>query len=334
MGAEAGVVSIDDVSVTVDDTVIETPNAELLTNAGFDNGSENWNDVGTIVEGDNNYFEADVQAAGNPWDVSLNQVITLVPNTTYTFSFKAKASVARTMIAGLGLNYDPWDSVTETVSLTTEWVNYTYTMTTTFGDENNRVIFDMGAEVGVVSIDDVSVKVSSDNGDGGEPATVVGIADIGDYGFVSNGGFEEGIAGWGEENSMISVEMDDLGTQLVKIIAPEAQSPFIKQEKIGEGVITAGQQLTVSFDMKGTVAGAGGVVNALLFTETSTGVSNTDNLMSAEPTAEWMNYSFNVTTGDNAEWGVSLLLQPVCGAVAGCEVTAYFDNVKIVANMM
>jgi hypothetical protein len=322
------------VSVKVDDTVIETPNAELLTNAGFDNGSENWNDIGTIVEGDNNYFEADVQAAGDAWDVSLNQVITLVPNTTYTFSFKAKASVARTMIAGLGLNYDPWDSVTETVSLTTEWVNYTYTITTTFGDENNRVIFDMGAEVGVVSIDDVSVKVSSDNGDGVEPVTVVGIADISDYGFVSNGGFEEGITGWGEENSMISVEMDDLGTQLVKIIAPEAQNPSIKQSKIGEGTIIAGQALTVSFDMKGTTVGDGGVVNALLFTEASSGVSKTDVLMTSVPTEGWTSYSFDVTAGTDTEWGVALLLQPACGAVPGCKVTAYFDNVKIVANMM
>ena len=328
MGAAVGVVSIDDVSVTVDDTGSETVSAELIANAGFDNGFESWTKVGTIVEGDNNYFEADVQAAGNPWDVSLNQVMTLVPNTTYTFSFKAKASVARTMIAGLGLNYDPWDSVVETVSLTTEWATYTYTMTTTFGDDNNRVIFDMGAAVGVVSIDDVSVTVVADGG-GGEPVIVAGIADIGDYGFVANGGFEDGITGWGEENAMISVEMDDLGTQLVKIIAPEAQSPGIKQSKIGEGAITPGQALTVSFDMKGTAAGDGGIVNALLFTEASSGVSKTDNLMTIPPTADWTHYSFDVTAGADTEWGVALLLQPACGAVLGCEVTAYFDNVSI-----
>ena len=332
MGAEVGVVSIDDVSVTVDDTVIETPNAELLTNTGFDNGFESWNEVGTIIEGDNNYFEADVQTAGNPWDVSLNQVLTLVPNTTYTFSFKAKASLARTMIAGLGLNYDPWDSVTETVSLTTEWATYTYTMTTPFGDNNNRVIFDMGAEVGVVSIDDVSVKVSSDNGDGGEPVTVVGIADIGDYGFIVNGGFELGnLDIWGGTSDLISVEMDDLGTYLAKVVAPEAQSPGIKQSKIGEGIITAGQALTVSFDMKGTTAGDGGVVNALLFTEASTGVSKTETLFSGVPSADWTSHTFDVTAGADTEWGVALLLQSACGAVAGCKATAYFDNVKIVA---
>ena len=35
----------------------------------------------------------------------------------------------------------------------------------------------------------------------------------------------------------ISVVMDDLGSHLVKIVAPEAQAPFIKQTKIGEGTI-------------------------------------------------------------------------------------------------
>ena len=53
---------------------------------------------------------------------------------------------------------------TETVSLTTEWQTFTYTITTTtadgvdFGDSNSRVLFDMGGAVGQVWIDDVSVK--------------------------------------------------------------------------------------------------------------------------------------------------------------------------------
>ena len=59
------------------------------------------------------------------------------------------------------------------------------------------------------------------------------------------------------------------------------------------------------------------------------GVSKTDNLMTVVPTEEWKNYSFDVTAGDDTEWGVTLLLQSVCGAVEGCQVTAYFDNVSI-----
>ena len=169
---------------------------------------------------------------------------------------------------------------------------------------------------------------AGNNEAGGNP--VVGITDIGNYGFVSNGGFESGdLDSWLAEGAGdISAMQDDMDTWLAKIVAAEAQNPSIKQSKIGEGVITNGQALTVSFDMKGT-AGPGGVVNALLFTEASTGVSKTDNLMTVVPTEEWQNYSFDVTAGDNTEWGVTLLLQPACGAVEGCQVTAYFDNVSI-----
>jgi hypothetical protein len=72
------------------------------------------------------------------------------------------------MIAGLGLNADPYSSATKTVELTTEWQTFTYTLSTLndndaipFGDDNSRVLFDMGAEIGVVSIDDVSVTLLS-----------------------------------------------------------------------------------------------------------------------------------------------------------------------------
>lgn len=158
-----------------------------------------------------------------------------------------------------------------------------------------------------------------------------GITDIGDTGLVSNGGFELGnLDGWLAEGANIAVEADDMGTYLVKIVAAEAASPFIRQARIGEGVVSPNQAITVSFDMKGT-ASDGGVVNAILFTEAPSGVSKTDVLITTVPSADWQNYSFNVTAGTDTEWGLALTLQPTCGAVLGCEVTAYFDNVIITA---
>lgn len=154
----------------------------------------------------------------------------------------------------------------------------------------------------------------------------------GDTGLVTNGDFELGnLDGWLAAGSNISTELDAEGNWIVKVIAPEAQSPFIGQARIGEGEITPGEAMTVSFDMRGSVSGDGGVVNALLLTESPAGVSKTDVLATLTPNAEWTRYTYEVTAGSDPEWGVNLKLQPACGAVAGCEVTAYFDNIKITA---
>ncbi|MGL1957726.1 MAG: glycosyl hydrolase [Colwellia sp.] len=140
---------------------------ELLSNGSFDNGTDAWiGEVAVNTEGDNTFLQADIETAGDSWDVNVSQVMTLIPDETYVLSFKAKASVARSMIAGLGLISDSWTNVTKDVDLTTEWQTYTYVLTTFgFGDDNSRVFFDLGAEVGSVFIDDVSVSVLVDTGD-------------------------------------------------------------------------------------------------------------------------------------------------------------------------
>ena len=105
------------------------------------------------------YFAVSETTSDNVWDVNLSQTMTLVPNSEYRVSFKAKSSIDRTMIAGLGLYHDPWTNVGEPVSLTTAWQTFTLTQTTTdFGDDQSRVLFDMGGDQGgEVWIDDVSV---------------------------------------------------------------------------------------------------------------------------------------------------------------------------------
>ncbi|WP_049757913.1 carbohydrate binding domain-containing protein [Colwellia psychrerythraea] len=161
---------------------------ELLTNSSFDNGTEGWSGGTVIVEGDNNIFTADVAAPGNPWDVNLSQVMTLVPDATYVLSFKAKASVARTIIAGLGLAHDPWTNTTETATLSTQWQSFTYTLTTSgFGDDNSRALFDMGSEAGTVYLDDISVILQ--NSDGGDTGTD-GTAPSEDWSMVWNDEFD------------------------------------------------------------------------------------------------------------------------------------------------
>ena len=126
------------------------------------------------------YFAVAETTSDNVWDVNLSQTMTLVPNSDYTVSFRAKSSIDRTMIAGLGLYHDPWTNAGEPVSLTTAWQTFILTQTTTdFGDDQSRVLFDMGGDQGgEVWIDDVSVLTA----DGIE--------------LVANGDFQSGEASW------------------------------------------------------------------------------------------------------------------------------------------
>ena len=126
------------------------------------------------------YFAVAETTSDNVWDVNLSQTMTLVPNSDYTVSFKAKSSIDRTMIVGLGLYHDPWTNAGEPVSLTTAWQTFTLSQTTiNFGDDQSRVLFDMGGDQGgEVWIDDVSVLTA----DGIE--------------LVANGDFQSGEASW------------------------------------------------------------------------------------------------------------------------------------------
>ena len=152
----------------------------------------------------------------------------LVPDSDYTVTFKAKSSIERTMVAGLGLYHDPWTNVGEDVSLTTEWQTFTLSQTTTkdgagFGDDDSRMIFDMGgSQGGQVWIDDVSVTTA----DGVE--------------LVTNGDFQAGITGW------------DGGTA----VAGNIVSYFAKTETTSANVydVNLSQKMTLVADTAYTVS--------------------------------------------------------------------------------
>jgi len=285
--------------------------------------------------------DADGAVGGTPFDASAF-------SSTGTLSFEMKVVTAPAAGTPWILKLESVGAATDTGDLNLnssnegaepvvgQWQTYTFNLSALAAAGLDLSAIDLvmifpawGQGAGAVYRVD-NLYVYSDGGDVVDTDPIVGITDIGNYGFVTNGGFESGdLDSWLAEGAGdISAMQDDMDTWLAKIVAAEAQNPSIKQSKIGEAVITNGQALTVSFDMKGT-AGPSGEVKALLFTEAPAGVSKTDNLMTVVPTEEWKNYSFDVTAGDDTEWGVTLLLQSVCGAVEGCQVTAYFDNVSI-----
>jgi len=108
-------------------------------------------------------------------------------------------------------------------------------------------------------------------------------------------------------------------------------NPTIKQANLGAGTLTPGQQVTVSFDWKGSDA-IGGVVDAVLFSELSGGgVSQTDQILSgAGFPADWTTVGpLNINIGPDVSGGITLQFTAICGANAGCVSDLFIDNVSI-----
>lgn len=139
---------------------------ELVTNGDFETGdATGWsgNAANVVTENGNSYNAANVETAGNPYDVNLSSGLSLTPGATYTLTFDAWSDTDRTLIAGIGLYEAPWSNTSETVTLSTTSQTFTLTLTAT-GDvnSNSRVLFDMGAATGFVGIDNVSLIEDND----------------------------------------------------------------------------------------------------------------------------------------------------------------------------
>lgn len=136
----------------------------LLTNGDFESGSYSWTiGVGTdpapvVTVGDNTYYSVEVTTAGNPYDVNVSQKLEIIADETYTLTFDAWSDTNRAIVAGIGLSAGPWSNTVEEVNITTAQTTYTLTLTATaFGAVDARVLFDLGAEIGSVNIDNVSL---------------------------------------------------------------------------------------------------------------------------------------------------------------------------------
>ena len=163
----------------------------LLSNGDFSNGTTGWsgNALNVVTEGGNSFNLANVAAAGNAYDVNLSNVVN-IPTTgvRYKLSFKASSNRARTLVAGIGLNQDPFTADVKTVNLTTTQQTFDVFLTSNFANANSRVIFDMGADTGTVVIDDVVLVVDTSTPPPPPPPAVTNL--------LSNGDFSNGITGW------------------------------------------------------------------------------------------------------------------------------------------
>ncbi|MEO9484279.1 MAG: immunoglobulin-like domain-containing protein [Ekhidna sp.] len=146
-------------------TVTITYSAGLLTNGDFETGDgTGWigNALDVRTEGGNSFAFANVETAGNGFDVNISQVVPMGSGNTYRLSFNASSDGTRTILAGIGLNEQPFTNKTETVDLTATEQRFSYELTANFGSDNSRIIFDMGADVGVVVIDNVTLELVSE----------------------------------------------------------------------------------------------------------------------------------------------------------------------------
>ena len=143
-------------------------NGGLVFNGDFENGTSPWrlgvtNGIAPsllVTSNGNTYFSIPVNAAGNPYDVNLSQVaLNLTSGTTYRLTFDAWSNVNRSMIVGIGLSGAPFTNQTVTRNLTTSVQSFSIDLLANFTSTNSRVIFDMGATIGVVNIDNVTLTI-------------------------------------------------------------------------------------------------------------------------------------------------------------------------------
>ncbi len=158
---EAGLVNIDDVSLTVYDD-------GLLTNGNFENGSDSWlAGVGTdpapvVTDGGNTFYSVDITSPdpGQPFLVNLSQKLEIVNGVTYRLTFNAWSDRDRNIIAGIGLSGGDFSNNSVPVSITADKRTYMLELTATgFGAPDARVLFDNNGDAGLVNIDDVILEI-------------------------------------------------------------------------------------------------------------------------------------------------------------------------------
>lgn len=146
----------------------------LITNGDFEAGPAGWsgNALNVVTEGGNKYNAANVLAIANPWDVNLSHVLNIpTAGVNYKLKFSAWSNTSRPLIAGIGLNQDPWTNTTQSVTLSTTSQVFELTLTANFSSATSRIIFDMGHATGFVGIDNVSIEIVATPPPPGGPTT-------------------------------------------------------------------------------------------------------------------------------------------------------------------
>ena len=161
-----------------------------------------------------------------------------------------------------------------------------------------------------------------------------------------NGDFETGdFTGWtqfpgsaGPAGQEVSSINPNSGLYSGHLTETNPAGNLIKQANLLPGAWTAGQQIDIEFDIRGTAA-SGGVFFAELFSELTGGGVSAAEILGGGPlfpngdSDVWTHYSFTGFAGPDTSGGITLQLNAACGGGAGCVADYYIDNVTISADV-
>ena len=93
----------------------------------------------------------------------------------------------------------------------------------------------------------------------------------------------------------------------------------------------ANQDLTIRFDVRGTITQPGAAFNIEFLTENDSNNPPTNEFLESitASIANWETRTYNVTTGPDASGGITIQWIAACGDVVGCAQDMYIDNVSI-----
>lgn len=154
---------------------------------------------------------------------------------------------------------------------------------------------------------------------------------------TTNGGFETGdTSGWESfptATSTFNITSDaSEGVWAAELFNNDpASAAVIKQANVGIGVVSPGQEVSISFDAKGSFA-EGGVSFAEFFSEIDGGGTSAAEILSGAPLAltdTYQSFSFSALAGPDVSGGVTLQLTATTGAATGSTAVLFIDNVSV-----
>ena len=177
-----------------------------------------------------------------------------------------------------------------------------------------------------------------------------------DLAAANNGNFETGdLSGWlsfpTNGSTTVGAPNSPLGAagSYSATLSADASSgpsfPAIKLERLGEGFLTGGAAVTISYDayspLQTVDINAGENVGKVVFiseffTERTGDNGAVNQILQGAPNflgEGWVHYEFNTFLAADAGGGLSLLFKADCGANVNCRFDAVIDNVSIVTDV-